>query len=285
MLLEEDEKIMAAKNRAKVIEKLHRVLRKHYKAIACNNKTVLETLTWACCLEDASYQDAQRALEAIQEEFFDWNDVRVATIKELAGVISHLPDPQGCAQRLRTALQHLFESRYSFDLEWLRKEKLGKVSKYLEEKLRCTPFVTAYVMQNALGGHAIAVDKAAWEVFRLLGLTSEKDQETRRVPGLERAVPKTKGREFVSLLHQFAVDWAARPNSTTLRKILEEVDPEVKAHWKKTAATTTKATATKRKRKTAAAKTAKTAKGAKTTKKVKTATKKARRRSTPRKPR
>ncbi len=274
---------MAAKNRAKVIEKLHRVLRKHYKAVPFSGESVLEALVWACCLEDASYADAQRALEAIREEFFDWNDVRVATIKELAGVLSHLPDPQGCAQRLRTVLQQLFESRYSFDLEWLRKEKLGKVSKYLEEKIRCTPFVTAYVMQNALGGHAIAVDRAAWEVFRLLGLTSEKDEQARRVPGLERAVPKTKGREFVSLLHQFAVQWAAKPNSTSLRKILEEVDPEVKAHWKKAApAAAGKATA-KRKRKTATAK-SKTAKGTKTPKKTKTA-KKTRRRSTPRKPR
>ncbi len=276
---------MAAKNRAKLVEKLHRVLRKRYKAIACDGKDVLETLTWACCLEDASYADAQRALEALHEEFFDWNDVRVATIKELAEVLSHLPDPQGCARRLRTALQQLFESRYSFDLEWLRKEKLGKVSKYLAEKLRCSPFVTAYVIQNALGGHAVAVDKAAWEVFRLLGLTSEKDQETRHVPGLERAVPKTKGKEFVSLLHQFAVDWAAKPSSTALRKILEEVDPEVKAHWKKTAATgATKTGTARRKRKTTTSK-SKTSKTTKTTKKAKTATKKSRRRSTPRKPR
>ena len=276
---------MAAKNRAKLIEKLHRVLRKHYKAIPWSGNTVLEALTWACCLEDASYEDAQRALEALKEEFFDWNDVRVATVKELSEVLSHLPDPEGCAVRLRTVLQQLFESRYSFDLEWLRKEKLGKVTAYLQDKLQCTPFVTAYVVQNALGGHAIAVDKAAWEVFRLLGLTDEKHEETRHVPGLERAVSKTKGKEFVSLLHQFAVDWAAKPNSTTLRKILEEVEPELKSQWKKTAAAKTgKAAAAKPKKKTAA-KTSKAAKTTKTTKKKKTTTKKTRRRTTPRKPR
>ena len=90
---------MAAKNRAKLIEKLHRALRKHYKAIPWAGTAVLETVMWACCLEDASYADAERAMEVLKQEFADWNDVRVATIKELAEELAHLPDPEGCAAR------------------------------------------------------------------------------------------------------------------------------------------------------------------------------------------
>ncbi len=266
---------MATKNRGKVLEKLHRVLRKHYKPQVPNHSSVLDCLVFACCLEDASYADAQKAIENIHQEYFDYNELRVATVRELSqGVLAHLPDPTGCAERIHRALQELFETRYSFDLEWLKKEKLGRVSKFLEEKLQCSPFVTAYVVQNAVGGHAIPVDRAAWGVFQTLGLVSDKDEERLRVPGLERAISKSKGPEFSSLLHQFAVAWAAKPNSNQLRAILEEVEPTLKAPAKAAAKKTTKAKTTKT-TKTAKRKAAKT----KTTK-----TKK-KKRTTPRKPR
>ena len=256
---------MAATNRTKVVEKLHRVLRKHFKPILPCHESVLDAVVFACCLEDASYEAAQKAMENIRQEYFDYNDLRVATPKELVQtVLAHLPDPEGCAQRIHRALQQLFESRYSFDLEWLKKEKLGRVSRYLEEKLQCSPFVVAYVVQNALGGHAIAVDRAAWEVFRALGLVGPKEEQEHRVPGLERAVSKSKGREFFSLLHQFATAWAARPNSPALRKVLEEVEPSLKAKAKKPAAKTT-AKASKTTRKTAKTKTTKTTKKTKRT--------------------
>jgi hypothetical protein len=67
----------------------------------------------------------------------------------------------------------------------------------------------------------------------LLDLVSEKDAEKGEVPGLERAIPKLKGVEFGSLLHQFAADFSANPYSASVKNILIEVDPTVAARMPK----------------------------------------------------
>ena len=78
---------MAHVNRSSLLSKLHKVLRKHFKPIPPPGQAVLEQLLFACCLENARYEAAEQAYAAISTSFFDWNEVRVSTIKELAEVM------------------------------------------------------------------------------------------------------------------------------------------------------------------------------------------------------
>src|SRR5690606_12737648 len=48
------------------------------------------------------------------------------------------------------------------------------------------------------------------------------------VPGLERAVPKSKGIEVASLLHQLGVEVGKNPYGQAARKLLLELDPSCK---------------------------------------------------------
>jgi hypothetical protein len=57
---------------------------------------------------------------------------------------------------------------------------------------------------------------------------TEAEYEKHVVPGLERAIPKNKGVEFGSLLHQLAAELVASPYGPTARGILLEIDPEAK---------------------------------------------------------
>ena len=82
------------------------------------------------------------------------------------------------------------------------------------------------MIQAALGGHSVPIDATAMKVMQVLDLVKEKDVAAGSVPGLERAIPKNKGIEFGSLLHRFAVDFAATPHKPDLKKILLEIDPE-----------------------------------------------------------
>lgn len=100
-------------------------------------------------------------------------------------------------------------------------------------------------------------------MFIVLDVITEAEASKGRVPGLERTVPKTKGVEFGSLLHQLAVDFNSSPYSPKIRSIILEIEPSAKdrlpkreakkptqkAAPKKTAkskASSTKSTATKK---------------------------------------
>lgn len=252
---------MATSNRSSLITKLHRTLKKHYKPVAPEERTVLEQALYACCLQNAKYEDADKVFPQLSSSFFDLNEVRVSSATELSEVCSHLPDPTAAAQRVKRVLQSVFESRYSFELEDLRKENLGKATKQLEAYDGTTPFVVSYVVQTCLAGHSIPLDEAAMEVVYIVGLIDEKDKGRFNVPGLERAIPKSKGLEFGSLLHQVAADlWASR-YSPTVHKILLSVNEEAKERLpkrggkKKSAGKETKSkTAKSAKKKSASAK-------------------------------
>ena len=45
---------------------------------------VLESLLFAACLENARPAAAELVFEKLKPSFFDWNEVRVSTVKELA---------------------------------------------------------------------------------------------------------------------------------------------------------------------------------------------------------
>ncbi|MBX9789813.1 MAG: hypothetical protein K2Y37_12920 [Pirellulales bacterium] len=213
-------------NRTALVTKLHKVLKKHYKPVATVERPVLEQLLFACLLEDAPYQPAEEALARLSETFFDWNEVRVSLVRELAEAMPALPRPEEAATRLKRGLQGVFESIYSFDLEHFKKQNLGQAIAKLQKIVGPSKFVVAHVTQSALGGHSIPIDRAALQVFDVFGTLSKQERESGELAGLERAIPKSKGVEFGSLLHQFAVELAASPYSPQLHKVLLEVTPE-----------------------------------------------------------
>ncbi|MDP6443871.1 MAG: hypothetical protein QGG36_17835 [Pirellulaceae bacterium] len=223
-------------NRAALLTKAHRVLKKHYKPVAPpSDRTLLEHYLFSCCLEGAKHEQAEEAFALLQQKYFDWNEVRVTTPSELAHVVSALPSAQRDAARLKRSLHSLFEAHYTFDVEFLKKENIGKAVKEIEKLKGVTPFTVNYVVQNALGGHAIPVNNSGLDVMYVLGVISENERNKKRVPGLERAISKNKGVEFGSLLHQISVEYGQTPFSNRVRAILLEIADDAKERFPKRA--------------------------------------------------
>jgi endonuclease-3 len=220
---------MAAANRAEKFAKLYKVIKKHFSPIAVPpNRSVLENLLYACCLENSKFDAADEAFARLQQDFFDWNEVRVTTTQELAEVMSCLFDPNDAAIRLKRTLHATFETHYSFDIDALKKENVGKAIQHIAKFNGISPFVVGYVTQNSFGGHSIAIDRALLALMQTLDLVSDKDIAHSEVPGLERAIPKNKGLEFFSLVHQLAAGLLAAPFNNELRNIVLEVDRDAK---------------------------------------------------------
>jgi endonuclease III len=218
---------MTSVSRTAQFAKVHKVLKKHCKpATPGAGRTVIEHLLFACCLEDAHHDAAEEGFAALVHTFFDWNEVRVTSISELSEVMACLPDPRAAANRIKRVLHSVFEATFNFDLEDLRKKNLGPTIAWLEKLDGTTPFVVSYVVQAALGGHAIPIDAGTMAALCVLELVSEKDAAAGVVPGLERAVAKSKGIEFASMLHELGADYSANPYSSAIRDVLLQINPE-----------------------------------------------------------
>lgn len=220
---------MAATTRSAQFVRLHKILKKHYAPVTPDpNRSVLEHLLFAACLENAHYRVAEEMFGALVHTFFDWNEIRVSSVRELSEVLSGLPDPAAAGLRVKRILQHIFEATYAFDLEDLRKQNLAPAVERLEKIEGTTKFSIAYVIQSALGGHAIPIDSGTANALRVVDLATDADVAAGVIPGLERAIPKTSGVEFGSLLHQLGADFTASPYSPALHAILLEIDPGAK---------------------------------------------------------
>ena len=89
-------------------------------------------MLFACCLENTQYETAEKVYARLEQTFFDWNEVRVSTVTELAEVMKDLPEPTAAANNLKKILQGVFESTYSFDLDQLKKQNIGQGIKRLQ---------------------------------------------------------------------------------------------------------------------------------------------------------
>lgn len=226
---------MSAPNRAAILTKVHKVLKKHYKPVTPPaERTLLEHLLYAAVLETADFETADENFAKLQESYFDWNEVRVTTITELSETLASLSDAVPAAQRVKKTLQSVFETHsslqthYTFDLEVLKKQNIGKAIAEMEKFEGVTPFAVNYATQNALGGHAIACSKGSLEVLLAVGVINDAELAKGQVPGMERAIEKKKGGEFFSLLHQLGTDLASSPQSTRVKGIMAEIDSEAK---------------------------------------------------------
>ena len=227
---------MSAKNRADLINKLHKVAKKEYDFIKPpSNRTVFENMLYGCCLENSTFEAADEAFAKLQENFCDWNEVRVTTLDELAESGKNLGNPMECATSIKQTLYGVFEKYFTYDLDFLKKENLGKAVTTFEAMKGVTPFVISYVSQNGLGGHSIALDRSTMSLFYVLGIISEAEAQKGRVPGLERTISKAKGAEFFVLIHQLAVDFANTPFSTKVREKLLLINPDAKERFPKRA--------------------------------------------------
>ena len=225
---------MSSPNRTALLTKLHRALKKHYKPfVPRGEQPVLETLLFACCLENAPHDIAERVYTAVRVSFFDWNEIRVTTVKELAEVMSPLPDPAAAAANLKGVLQNTFESEYCFELETIKKKNLGDAIKRIQKLEGASPFVVAYATQVSLGGHSIPIDKGTLGVLYVLGVITEAEQAAHAVPGLERAIPKNKGVEFGSLLHELGAEFTSNAFSPQLREFLLTIAADAKDRFPK----------------------------------------------------
>lgn len=225
---------MNAPNRAALIAKTHKVLKKHYSPVQPRtDRSVLEHTLYACCLQNSHYQEGDDVFAKLLESYFDWNEIRVTTTRELAAAMSALLDPTDAAKRLKATLQSVFETHYSFDLDFYKKQNLGKAVKEFERLKGITPFAIGYLTQNALGGHAIPVNEGALQALYVIGIVTEAEAAKGLTPGLERAIPKSKGIEFASLLHQLGVDFKKSPFAPSVRAILLEIAPDAKSRLPK----------------------------------------------------
>ena len=204
--------MIATMNKQQQIAQVQSILKKKFNASAPADppRTVLEEVIYAILREGIAPDQADEAYRKIRETFFDWNEVRVSTIQEVADILFNLPDPGTRAKRMIDFLQEHFERTYSFVLDDLEKKGLKQASKQLSryKDHGVTDFVVAWVTQRSLQGHTLPLDEPSLRVLKRLGILDEDQEDLESAHGtVEHLVPKSTGHDFTDRLIQLATTY------------------------------------------------------------------------------
>lgn len=195
-------------SKQKTLNQLFTSVGKGYKADSME-LPVLEHFLYAICREGTTRESANQAFQNLRQHFFDWNEVRVSLMREVADVLADaVPDADVRAQRIIDFLQVVFEENFSFDLEPLIKKGVKQASRQLSRYKGSSDFAVAWVMQHSLAAHALPLDWDNIRCLRRLGMLDEgKDDPEALRASLEHQVPKAKGVPFIDLVSVVAEQW------------------------------------------------------------------------------
>ncbi|MCS6851896.1 MAG: hypothetical protein NZ700_12095 [Gemmataceae bacterium] len=192
-------------NKQRLLTQLLTILKKRYEPLEPESRPVLEQLLYAICREGTTRALADRAFHNLKERFFDWNEVRVSSPREIAEALGEVPQAGERAQRLISLLQEVFETTFSFDLDGLRKKGVKQAAKQLARYQATNDFVVSWVVQRSLDGHAVPLDSPSLRVLRRVGLVEGDDNNLEAIrSSLEHVVPKAKAPLLAELLSALA---------------------------------------------------------------------------------
>jgi endonuclease III len=150
------------KNATKHAEKLRSLMRRllrEGKPAPMEPQEPLRALVRAAMSYDVSDNRAEDAVKALEKEFVDLNELRVATdleIQELLGV--RYPEIETRVAMITQSLNDIFEREHTLSLDRLKTVSKRDSRQFLRELPDIHPFVEAYVMLFSFGGHAMPID-------------------------------------------------------------------------------------------------------------------------------
>src|SRR4051794_22559945 len=149
----------SATKHAEELRSLFKRLLKEHKPAARERQEPLKALVRAAMSYDMPDARAEEAMRAIDKEFVDLNELRVATdleIQELLG--NRYPAIEKRVAMITQSLNAIFEKEHTLNLDRLATISKRDARQFLRDLAEMHPFVEAYVMLFAFDGHVVPVD-------------------------------------------------------------------------------------------------------------------------------
>jgi len=157
----------SATKHAEELRSLFKRLLKETKPAPKERQEPLKALVRGAMSFDVPDARADEAMRAIDKEFVDLNELRVATdleIQELLGV--RYPQIEKRVAMITQSLNAIFEKEHTLNLDRLATISKRDARQFLRDLPDVHPFVEAYVMLYAFDGHTIPVDDQAVEYLK-----------------------------------------------------------------------------------------------------------------------
>lgn len=158
------------KNAASYEKKIRKLLKDMKKVRPDDPPTGCQTvaaLVESILQADATDKQAQAAMEAIQKEYVDLNELRVGLTKDIVDCIGRdYPSARPKAEMISVVLNGIFQRTHDIKLDYMADMPKRGLRRHLSE-LGLSPYAAACVVMKVFGGHAVPVDDTLVEVLQM----------------------------------------------------------------------------------------------------------------------
>jgi hypothetical protein len=193
------------------LKALYKKLTRDHKAPEKEVMPAVKALVRGAMSFDVAEGRADEAMKAIDKEFVDLNELRVATdleIQELLG--QKYPAIEKRVSMITMSLNNIFEREHTLNLERLKEISKRDARQFLRELPDVHPFVEAYVMLMSYDGHSFPIDD---EILAYLTDQGVLEDDTNLIDAqkfLEHHLKADECYEFFYAVRQVVAERAAR---------------------------------------------------------------------------
>ena len=156
-----------ATKHAEALKSLSKRLLRDAKPAAAEKQEPLKALVRGAMSYDVADNRAEDAMKAIEREFVDLNELRVATELEVQDLLGQrYPEIEKRVSMITSALNYIFEKEHTLSLERLKTVKWREARQFLKDIPDLHPFVEAYVALYSFDGCAVPIDDETLEFLR-----------------------------------------------------------------------------------------------------------------------
>jgi len=202
--------------RGSKLAKTLEVLAKHYGKDAARNPgdTPLDHVVYAIVAERAPQRSARAAFERLRKAFADWNELRVAEVREITehlGGIGEKPAVHAKGELLRRTLQALFDARDTVRIEFSKEEDEAEVVRALNTVPGLSPGIAAAVVARAIPEPPIRLGAGISRVGQRVGFVPRTGGEAKQAQALASGVRDNDRRVLLHYLLAEHADKACLP--------------------------------------------------------------------------
>src|SRR2546421_6452946 len=159
---------------ADTLKSFTRKMTRDRKAPPKEPQDALRALVRSAMSFDVPDHKADDAMKAIEREFVDLNELRVATELEVQEMLGQrYPKIEERVTMITQALNNIFEREHTLSLNRLKEISRRDARQFLRELPEIHPFVEAYVMLFAFDGHCVPVDDESLSYLREQGVVDD----------------------------------------------------------------------------------------------------------------
>jgi endonuclease III len=190
---------------AKRVKRLfHQLKRTEGKPVIGEPTDPTDQLVLSLLSVDSTEEQGAKALRKLREAAVDYNEIRVSSPAEVAGIVKDtIPDGARRARVLVQALNSVFRAGNQMSLAVLHDVGLREARQYLEQLDGVDPYTVASVMLWSLGGHAIPVSDRMLELFRGNDLVDPECGVAEVQSFLERHISAADAKQFCLLIRKY----------------------------------------------------------------------------------